>query len=132
MKTGRKGSTDTASRRKALKERLRYQAKSKAQREAVVDNRDRGAQQAADARRHERDKPTRLAKQRAQNQKERDEDRPQLRARAKAYLKHGPPSAKTCSSCGAKAAGYHHSDYNKAEEVTPLCASCHGKKHRAR
>lgn len=133
MKTGRKPSrTDDASRKRALRERARYRSKSKAEREAIVDNRDRGAQQEADARRYERDKPKRLEKQARQNDKERSEGRPQLKARAKAYLKHGSPKNKKCANCGAQAAGYHHDDYSKAEKVTPLCPKCHGSKHRAR
>lgn len=133
MKTGRKPSrTDPEARRRALKERARYRSKSKAERENIVDSRDRDAQQKADQRRHERDKPKRLAKQREQNAKERSEGRPQLKARAKAYMEHGSPKKFRCAECGDKASGFHHPDYDNPEKVTALCSKCHGTKHQAR
>ena len=35
----------------------------------------------------------------------------------------------TCCECGADKAHAHHEDYTKPNEITPLCASCHRKRH---
>lgn len=39
-------------------------------------------------------------------------------------------STQLCATCGVQAQDYHHSDYTKPYEVTPLCKSCHRKWHQ--
>jgi hypothetical protein len=38
-------------------------------------------------------------------------------------------STQPCKGCGEQAKHYHHEDYSKPLEVTPLCISCHKKRH---
>lgn len=44
---------------------------------------------------------------------------------------HLPPvHTQTCNECGAQAEHYHHEDYTRRLDVTPLCRQCHESKHQ--
>lgn len=121
----------------AESERARYRALPKAKREAVVKNRDREAQRQADARRYERDRPKRQAKDRELDRKDRasgshDQQR-KARAVARVALATGRlKKPATCQRCGQRPpTQIHHSDYGKPLQVRFLCATCHGAMDRA-
>lgn len=126
MKTGRKPDVarSEAQKHHAAKERQRYQSLPKEKRQEIVQTRDRQAQQEADARRHERDKPKRLAKQKDWQKRTWEEQAPKRKARAVAQLK-GKASA--CAKCGStRNLEAHHPDHSKPSRIVTLCAKCHG------
>ena len=54
-----------------------------------------------------------------------------IRVKVHIAIKEGllPPLDK-CSNCSSLANVYHHHDYNKPLDVTPLCRRCHINWHR--
>jgi Ribbon-helix-helix domain len=41
-----------------------------------------------------------------------------------------PVRTRKCDDCGRQAEQYHHEDYGKPLDVTPLCKDCHVMRHR--
>lgn len=118
-------------------ERSRYQALPKAKREAIVKTRDREAQRQADARRLERDRPKRNAKNRKLDRKDyaSGAHAKQRTARATARVALATGRLKrpaTCQhpGCSRKPTQIHHSDYSKPLAVKFFCSVHHGEADR--
>ena len=122
-----------AARAHADAERQRYQSLPKAKRQAIVQTRDRGAQQAADNRRHARDAPTRNSAHTEQASRRDDAKQRKARATARVALATGTiKKAAVCQSCGKRpATQLHHGSYDKPTAVKQLCSTCHGAADRA-
>lgn len=109
----------------------------KAKRQAIVQTRDRQAQQAADNRRYSRDAPKRIDAQVTRDKAHRasgdDAQQRKARATAKVALATGAiKKATRCENCGkVRPTQAHHSDYSKPTQVKQLCSSCHGAADRA-
>ncbi|UTI65577.1 hypothetical protein NBH00_05050 [Paraconexibacter antarcticus] len=128
MKPGRKPdpSRPASAAEHAASEKARYSDLPRAKKRAIVNNRDRDAQQAADRRRHERDNGKRNAKQRDYQAKTWESGAAKRKARATARMMDPQP----CASCGASKVEAHHTDYSKPKEITWLCPTCHGQQHQ--
>lgn len=62
-----------------------------------------------------------------------DSRKTRSRARIKRMIRAGrisPIKTKQCDMCSFPAQEYHHPNYDKPDEVTPLCRACHSLIHR--
>jgi hypothetical protein len=118
-------------------EAQRYRSLPKTERRRIVVERDRGAQRAADARRHERDKPQRQQAAREYQQADRASGSHDQQRRARATVRlaeangtmHRPA---TCSRPGCtEKPEAHHPDHSKPSQVVWLCDAHHGEQSQA-
>lgn len=121
----------------AEREAERYQALPKEKRQAIVQTRDRGAQQAADARRYDRSRDQRVAAQVARDRHHRatGDDVQQRRARAIAQVALSTgrlvkPATCEVKGCNEPPTEMHHNDYNNPLDVKHVCSTHHGEADR--